>query len=171
MPQCFQSAVVRQVVSFFFPEGMDCEDLTRSNRRGVCEAMALAKRPHVVVATPGRLVDHLENTKATAKHRPTRGHRKVHMRFALTSNHHVVTIGRFGWRHVWDRCDMNTNGTGAHAMDHALDQSADSDARFPLVKRLSAQQGSSRYWGLKRFNQLGPSCGRCGPHQTNDLRI
>ena len=27
--------------------------------------MALAKRPHVVVATPGRLVDHLENTKAS----------------------------------------------------------------------------------------------------------
>uniref|UniRef100_A0A914CTL9 RNA helicase n=1 Tax=Acrobeloides nanus TaxID=290746 RepID=A0A914CTL9_9BILA len=29
----------------------------------VTQAMALAKRPHVIVATPGRLVDHLENTK------------------------------------------------------------------------------------------------------------
>lgn len=29
----------------------------------VTQAMALAKRPHVIVASPGRLVDHLENTK------------------------------------------------------------------------------------------------------------
>jgi ATP-dependent RNA helicase DDX47/RRP3 len=27
------------------------------------QAIALAKKPHVVVGTPGRLVDHLQNTK------------------------------------------------------------------------------------------------------------
>ncbi len=29
----------------------------------VQQQMALARRPHVIVGTPGRLVDHLENTK------------------------------------------------------------------------------------------------------------
>ena len=27
------------------------------------QALALAKKPHVIVCTPGRMVDHLENTK------------------------------------------------------------------------------------------------------------
>lgn len=30
------------------------------------QAIALGKRPHIIVGTPGRVVDHLSNTKASA---------------------------------------------------------------------------------------------------------
>lgn len=29
----------------------------------ITQAMSLAKKPHIIIATPGRLIDHLENTK------------------------------------------------------------------------------------------------------------
>ena len=32
----------------------------------VTQAIALARKPHVVIGTPGRIVDHLENTKVCA---------------------------------------------------------------------------------------------------------
>ena len=34
----------------------------------VQQALALARKPHVIIATPGRLVDHLENTKVCVWH-------------------------------------------------------------------------------------------------------
>lgn len=38
----------------------------------VTQAIALAKKPHVIICTPGRLVDHLENTKVDATGFPSR---------------------------------------------------------------------------------------------------
>jgi ATP-dependent RNA helicase DDX47/RRP3 len=35
----------------------------------MAQAIALAKRPHVLVGTPGRVMDHLTNTKARARAR------------------------------------------------------------------------------------------------------
>jgi hypothetical protein len=34
----------------------------------MAQAISLAKRPHVLVGTPGRVADHLTNTKARAFH-------------------------------------------------------------------------------------------------------
>jgi ATP-dependent RNA helicase DDX47/RRP3 len=33
----------------------------------MAQAIALAKRPHIIVGTPGRVVDHLSNTKVQKK--------------------------------------------------------------------------------------------------------
>lgn len=42
--------------------GVRCAVIVGGMER-VAQAVALAKRPHIIVATPGRLNDHLENTK------------------------------------------------------------------------------------------------------------
>ncbi|OBZ75936.1 ATP-dependent rRNA helicase RRP3 [Grifola frondosa] len=44
------------------PMGVRCATITGGMDR-MAQAVTLAKRPHVIVATPGRLNDHLENTK------------------------------------------------------------------------------------------------------------
>jgi hypothetical protein len=36
----------------------------------MAQAISLAKRPHVIVGTPGRVTDHLTNTKARHSERP-----------------------------------------------------------------------------------------------------
>ena len=43
--------------------GVRCAVIVGGTPDKVSQSVALAKRPHVVVATPGRLNDHLENTK------------------------------------------------------------------------------------------------------------
>lgn len=47
------------------------------------QGMILEKKPHIIIATPGRLVDHLENTK---------GFNLRQLKFL------VITHGRFIWR-------------------------------------------------------------------------
>ncbi len=37
----------------------------------MAQAIAIAKRPHILVGTPGRVVDHLSNTKASLQALPT----------------------------------------------------------------------------------------------------
>ena len=41
----------------------------------MAQAISLAKRPHVIVGTPGRVTDHLTNTKARRGSSPARGQR------------------------------------------------------------------------------------------------
>lgn len=50
------------------------------------QGMILEKKPHIIIATPGRLVDHLENTK---------GFNLRQLKFL------VITHGRFIWRIFW----------------------------------------------------------------------
>lgn len=56
--------------SFFFPLpsqtgasiGVKCAVIV-GGMDMMSQALTLAKKPHILIATPGRLVDHLENTK------------------------------------------------------------------------------------------------------------
>jgi superfamily II DNA/RNA helicase len=41
----------------------------------MAQAISLAKRPHVIVGTPGRVTDHLTNTKARRRESSARGQR------------------------------------------------------------------------------------------------
>jgi hypothetical protein len=50
----------------------------------VAQAVALARRPHVVVGTPGRVVDHLSNTKVRERERGEEREREG--RFFVFSN-------------------------------------------------------------------------------------
>lgn len=51
----------------------------------VSQAIALGKKPHIVVATPGRLLDHLENTRG----------------FSLRSLKFLVMVRNFSSRNIY----------------------------------------------------------------------
>lgn len=57
------------------------------------QAIALAKKPHIIVATPGRIVDHLENTK---------GFNLRNLQYLVSRCHfvHTPTCGAF--MHVYE---------------------------------------------------------------------
>lgn len=54
--------IAKQVQALGAPIGVRCAVIV-GGMDMMAQSLALAKRPHIVVATPGRLMDHLENTK------------------------------------------------------------------------------------------------------------
>ena len=54
--------ISEQVVSLGAPLGVRSAIIV-GGMDMMAQSIALSKRPHVIVATPGRLMDHLENTK------------------------------------------------------------------------------------------------------------
>lgn len=48
--------------------GVRCAVIVGGDMDRVAQAVALAKRPHILVATPGRIADHLRNTKGFSLH-------------------------------------------------------------------------------------------------------
>lgn len=54
--------IAQQITSLGAPLGVRTATIV-GGMDMMSQSIALSKRPHVVVATPGRLMDHLENTK------------------------------------------------------------------------------------------------------------
>ena len=54
--------ISQQVTSLGAPLGVRAATIV-GGMDMMSQSVALSKRPHVIVATPGRLMDHLENTK------------------------------------------------------------------------------------------------------------
>jgi superfamily II DNA/RNA helicase len=65
------------------------------------QSIALSKRPHVIVATPGRLMDHLENTKG----------------FSLKALKYLVSDQDDSFRAMADKSD---HGRSGQAFGHGL---------------------------------------------------